>query len=131
MILLDTNVLVGILRGDRKLALKFRESAGDLAIPAIVLGELLYGVEKSSNPARNRISVTELLEALPVMHTTDEIMVLYGKLKALLARQGEIVEDADLLIAATVHFYDATLVTANIRHFSRFEGLKIEDWSMS
>jgi len=128
LILLDTNVLVGILRGDRGLARKFREFVGDLAIPAMVLGELHYGVAKSSNPARNRLSVMELVEALPVMHTTDEIMVLYGNLKASLAQRGKIVEDADLLIAATAIFYDATLVTANTRHFSRFNGLKIEDW---
>ena len=128
MILLDTNVLVGILRGDSKLAARFAEHSGDIAIPAMVLGELHYGTEKSSNPERNRLAVEELLEALPVMHTTDEIMVLFGKLKASLARRGEIVADADLLIAATALFYDATLVTANVRHFSRFDDLKLDNW---
>ncbi len=130
MILLDTNVLVGILRGDAKLAARFSEHSGDIAIPAMVLGELNYGTEKSSNPERNRLAVQELLEALPVMHTTDEIMALFGKLKALLALRGEIVADADLLIAATALFYDATLVTANVRHFSRFVDLNLDNWSV-
>ena len=129
MILLDTNVLVGILRGDSKLAARFAEHSGDIAIPAMVQGELYYGTEKSSNPERNRLAVEELLEALPVMHTTDDIMVLFGTLKASLARRGEIVADADLLIAATALVYDATLVTANVRHFSRFDGLKLDNWS--
>ena len=129
MILLDTNVLVGILRGDSKLATRFAEHSGDIAISAMVLGELHYGTEKSSNPARNRLAVAELVDALPVMHTTDEIMALFGKLKASLARRGEIVADADLLIAATALFYDAPLVTANVRHFSRFDGLKLDNWS--
>ena len=128
MILLDTNVLVGILRGVSKLAARFAEHSGDIAIPAMVLGELHYGTEKSSNPARNRLAVAELVDALPVMHTTDDIMVLFGTLKASLARRGEIVADADLLIAATALFYDATLVTANVRHFSRFDDLKLDNW---
>lgn len=130
MILLDTNVLVGILRGDSKLAARFAEHSGDIAIPVMVLGELHYGTEKSSNPARNRLAVAELVDALPVMHTTDEIMALFGKLKASLARRGEIVADADLLIAATALFYDATLVTANVHHFSRFANLKLDNWSV-
>lgn len=95
----------------------------------MVLGELNYGTEKSSNPERNRLAAEELLEALPVMHTPDGIMALFGKLKALLSRRGAIVADADLLMAATALFYDATLVTSNVRHFSRFDNLKLDSWS--
>jgi predicted nucleic acid-binding protein len=38
------------------------------------------------------------------------------------------VDDADVLIAATALRYNAVLVTGNVRHFSRFDGLVIEDW---
>ena len=34
-----------------------------------------------------------------------------------------------LIIAATALAYDATLVTGNARHFSRFDGLRLDDWS--
>ena len=94
-----------------------------------MLGELYFGVEKSANPERNRKLLKTLLNALPVMHTTDLIMEKFGEQKALLARQGAMVEDADVLIAATALVYDATLVTGNSRHFARFEGLKLDDWS--
>jgi predicted nucleic acid-binding protein len=42
------------------------------------------------------------------MHTTDSIMEKFGEQKALLAREGVMVEDADVLIAATALVYDAT-----------------------
>ena len=54
MILLDTNVIVGILRGNEKIANRFARHLGDVAIPAMSLGELYFGVAKSRNPAKNR-----------------------------------------------------------------------------
>ena len=42
------------------------------------------------------------------MHTTDSIMEKFGEQKALLAREGVMVEAADVLIAATALVYDAT-----------------------
>ena len=32
------------------------------------------------------------------------------------------------ILCITALFYDATLVTANVRHFSRFDGLKLDNW---
>ena len=129
MILLDTNVLVGILRGNKKVYRRFLMHVGDMAVPAMVLGELIFGAEKSKNPAKNRNLITTIMSTLPVMHTNDAIMEKFGEQKAMLSGRGEIVEDADVLIAATALAYDATLVTGNLRHFSRFDGLILEDWS--
>ena len=129
MILLDTNVLVGILRGNKKVYRRFLMHVGDMAVPAMVLGELIFGAEKSKNPAKNRNLITTIMSTLPVMHTNDAIMEKFGEQKAMLSGRGEVVEDADVLIAATALAYDATLVTGNLRHFSRFDGLILEDWS--
>ena len=109
---------------------QFDMNAGDIALPAMVLGELLYGVERSGNPAKNAALLGMLVDALPVMHTNDMIMGVFARQKALLAGRGEVVEDADLLIAATALVYDAALATCNTRHFSRFAGLRIVDWTV-
>ena len=129
MILLDTNVLVGILRGNKKVYRRFLMHVGDMAVPAMVLGELIFGAEKSKNPAKNRNLITTIMSTLPVMHTNAAIMEKFGEQKAMLSGRGEIVEDADVLIAATALAYDATLVTGNLGHFSRLDGLNLEDWS--
>ncbi len=47
---------------------------------------------------------------------------------AVLAARGEILEDPDLLIAATALQHEAPLVTHNASHFSRIAGLRLEDW---
>ena len=128
MILLDTNTVILILRGNARVGKRFKENAGDIALPAMVLGELLYGVAKSKSPQKNGALLKTLIDALPVMHTNAKIMETFAEQKAALAKRGEPVADADALIAATALAYDATLATGNLRHFKRFEGLRVEDW---
>ena len=45
-----------------------------------------------------------------------------------LRRQGTLSEDADILIAGIATSNDAVLVTRNLRHFERTEGLRLETW---
>ena len=128
MTLLDTNIVIHALRGNEKVVRRFEERAGSLALPAMVLGELLYGVAKSGNPAKNGELLESLVGTLPIIHTDNEIMQMFADQKAALSIRGEAVEDADTLIVATAIVYGATLATGNMRHFTRFAGLRMENW---
>jgi tRNA(fMet)-specific endonuclease VapC len=48
--------------------------------------------------------------------------------KARLSKSGMIIPDFDLLIGATAIANDLILVTNNEKHFSRLEGITIENW---
>ena len=130
MTLLDTNICIRFLRGDQSVVgrLLNADENDDLRIPAMVEGELFYGVEKSEHRDENREKVKSLLTILPVCHTDDETMEKFGELKARAEAAGKRVDDADVIIAATAMRHNAVLVTGNARHFSRFDGLEIEDW---
>ena len=128
MILLDTNVCIGILHANPAVLSHIRNIAETLAIPGMVQGELYYGIEKSAFPERNLARTENLLRNLPVYHTNDKIMRRFGRLKAEQERNGTKVDDADVLIAATAIELGATLATGNIRHFSRFPDLKYVNW---
>lgn len=128
MILLDTNVCIGILHANRVVLSHVRNASEALAISGMVLGELYYGVEKSAFPERNRAITENLIRNLPIYHTNGEIMRRFGRLKAEQERNGTKVDDADVLIAATAIELGATLATGNIRHFSRFPDLKYVNW---
>lgn len=52
----------------------------------------------------------------------------YGELRAELARAGRRIAEPDLRIAAIALTRDATLVTANVKHFARIGGLRVENW---
>lgn len=51
-----------------------------------------------------------------------------GALRASLSAAGRPIGPNDLLIAATALVHNLTLVTHNLREFSRVTGLKVEDW---
>ena len=55
-------------------------------------------------------------------------MKKFGDHKAMLEKSDDRVDDADIIIAATAICNDATLATGNVKHFSRFEGLKLQNW---
>ena len=130
MTILDTNICVRFLRGDESVVRRLLDADenDDLRIPTMVEGELFYGVEKSERRDENREKVKALLAFLPVCHADDETMEKFGELKAKAEAAGRRVDDADVIIAATAMRHGALLVTGNTRHFSRFDGLEIEDW---
>ena len=125
MTILDTNICVRFLRGDESVVRRLLDADenDDLRIPAMVEGELFYGVEKSERRDENREKVKALLAFLPVCHADDETMEKFGELKAKAEAAGSRVDDADMIIAATAMRHGALLVTGNT-----FDGLEIEDW---
>jgi predicted nucleic acid-binding protein len=49
----------------------------------------------------------------------------YVLIRGSLRRQGRLIAQPDLLIAATAIHHDLTLVTRNLRHYERIPGLKL------
>jgi tRNA(fMet)-specific endonuclease VapC len=52
----------------------------------------------------------------------------YGEIRSALEKSGQIIGGNDLWIAAHALVLDVTLVTNNIREFSRIPQLKLENW---
>ena len=52
----------------------------------------------------------------------------YGEIRWQLERKGQKIGDMDLFIAATALEEDLIVVTGNINHFNRIDGLKVENW---
>ena len=53
----------------------------------------------------------------------------YAQVKAQLRRQGQLLDDFDLLIGATALAHQLTLITNNTKHFAHFAGIRLEDWT--
>ncbi|MBM4456442.1 MAG: type II toxin-antitoxin system VapC family toxin [Chloroflexi bacterium] len=64
------------------------------------------------------------------MVSTD-VALAFAEIKAQLRRQGSLIEDFDLVLAATARVRDLILVTNNASHFARIAGLTIENWAES
>lgn len=65
------------------------------------------------------------MEIIPISNVLD----LFAKEKARLRKAGKPLDEFDLLIGVTAVKYSLTLVTNNVKHFARIEGINIENWT--
>lgn len=131
MYCLDTNTCIYALKGmfpaiaDRLSALR----PDQIKVPAIVRAELLFGIAKSAHPRKTRSVVEAFLMPFEILPFESRSANSYASIRATLETSGTPIGPNDLLIAATVLGHGATLVTHNIREFSRVPGLPCEDWT--
>ena len=128
MILMDTDICIELLRGNTKVIDKRRGYDEKVAVSFMSVAELYYGAEKSNNVGVNATLIEEFLITVRVLHSDLDILRKFGELKALLAGTGNILADADIFIAATTLTKCNMLITGNVNHFRRIEGLRIENW---
>lgn len=96
----------------------------------VVRMELYFGVYKSQRPEHNHAVVERLFSqfvSLPFDRTAAQIC---GRIRAELANQGRPIGPYDVQIAAIALANVATLVTHNVREFSRVQDLLVEDWEI-
>jgi predicted nucleic acid-binding protein len=128
MILLDTDVCIELLRGN-KYVIKKRENEGDtIGISFLTVGELFYGAFKSNKVEHNLIQVEKFLLSVKIVQSDYDIMKIFGEMKATLTKKNILLPDADILIAATSLSKCNKLITGNTDHFKRIDELKIENW---
>lgn len=128
--LLDTNICIYI-RQKRPVNVQRRFAElvpGDAAISVITYGELCFGAEKSVAPAANRQRLEELVGLIPVLPMPADAGGAYGAIRAGLARDGRMIGNNDLWIAAHARSAGLVLVTNDEREFARVPGLTVENW---
>lgn len=132
MYFLDTNICVYFLsRKYPSVTAKFHShDPSDLAISAIVAGELAYGVENSTRVESNRQSLAAFLSKMQVLAWDEDAIWHFGQQKVRLKKAGARIGELDLLIGCQALAMGAVMVTNNIHEFERIEGLKLENWAV-
>jgi tRNA(fMet)-specific endonuclease VapC len=96
---------------------------------AITYGELQFGANKSSQRSRTLSQLSELIQYIPVESITSSVGQAYGEIRATLEREGRMIGNNDLWIAAHAMAMNITLATNNDREFLRVAGLSVENWT--
>ena len=132
MFLFDTDTLSHLLRREHSPSLLVRMAAvppEEQFITAITVGEMVYGAERSS---RREYLLTQfesrLWPTVQILSFDQAAAETYGRLRGELERAGTSLADTDLRIAAIALTNDLTVVTGNVRHFTRVPGLRVENW---
>ena len=130
MYMLDTNICIYVLKNhSTKLKHRFRVSK-DLCISAVTYAELCFGIDNGDASLRRQRwrqldSFTRLLLTLPL---DDDAGRHYGRIRAHLRREGAMISNNDLFIAAHALCAGAILVSNNEREFKRVPDLVVENW---
>lgn len=125
--LLDTNVIIEILRGNNSIIEKVEDvGQNECVISEITIAELLYGAVRG-NKAKNFediVRVEQEFAILPIRPAYRE----YTEIRNELRNQGQVIDHMDMFVASVAKSNGLVLVTHNTKHFLRIEGLAIEDW---
>jgi tRNA(fMet)-specific endonuclease VapC len=132
LILLDTNACIALITG-RKPSVRDRLSsaldAGEVVtVPSITSFELWFGAANSDRIEANRQALAYVLHDFDILPFDGEDARIAGAIRFDLQRSGRPIGTYDVLIAAQTLRYDALLVTANVREFSRVPNLRWENW---
>jgi len=128
--MLDTNICIYIIK-QKPLSVKQKFESyeiGELCISSITVSELMYGAYKSQQVERNLKALEYFLMPFEIVEFDFEAAVAYGKIRATLEKQGQVIGGMDMQIAAHAISLGMTVVTNNIKEFKRVEGLKLENW---
>ena len=129
--LLDTNICIYIINEKpEKVLRKFEQyPVYEFGISSITHAELQYGVEKSNNKNTNQDALDEFLLPLTILPFHGKSLVTcYGEIRTSLESKGKTIGPLDMLIAAHALSLDLTIISNNIKEFSRIPNLKYENW---
>ncbi len=128
--LLDTDILSELFKGHdnvRARVVEYVSVHGRLTISHISKYEILKGLK--AKKASKQIDAFKLFCSLNlVLPITDEAIEKASDIYASLKAKGNLISDADILVAAIAIVNDHALVTNNTNHFSRIDGLRLDNW---
>jgi len=128
--LLDTNTVIYWLNGNKAISERILfYGYSQIAASDITHAEMYYGAYKSEKVEENIATLKRLATKISFLPLHEPCQERFGMIKATLRKKGQIIEDADIFIAATAIAYRLILVTNNTKHFDRIEGLQIENWA--
>jgi tRNA(fMet)-specific endonuclease VapC len=128
--LFDTNICIYLIKQKpQKVLDKFQSlTLSDVGISSITVAELEYGVAKSQQQEQNRTALLQFLLPLEIVEFNQAAATIYGTIRSDLERRGLIIGAMDMLIASQALSLGVTLVTNNVREFSRIPTLSLENW---
>jgi predicted nucleic acid-binding protein len=131
MYLLDTDTIIFSLKGHDSVEKNLRKHFHDpIKISVITLMELYYGAYKSQKMESNLAKIKTLENSLEIITLGKESVEIFGIYKANLEKAGTPLDDFDLILASCALAHNLVLVTNNVKHFKKIEGLKLTNWTV-
>ena len=128
--LLDTDILSAIMRQDPVVIPKAQEyliAHDRFTFSIITRYEILRGL-KAKGATKQIETFDRFCDVNTVLPLTDEAIVKASDVYAFLRQRGELIGDADILIASTALISGLCVATNNLKHFQRIPELQMQNW---
>ena len=128
--MLDTNICIYVIKHKPETVFQKLQNTNpeDVCISSVTYAELVHGVEKSAAVEKNRLALSMLLANMEILDFDVDAADCYGKIRAALEKKGTPIGTLDMMIAAHAQSLGYTVVTNNVKEFSRVSALQIENW---
>ena len=129
-VLVDTDVLSALMRRNPTVVAKaeaYLAQYSRLSFSLITRYEILRGL-KVKDAKKQVAAFEEFCAKNTILSLTDEVVSQAADIYADLYKRGELIGDADILIAATATVNGLGVVTNNEQHFGRITNLHVENW---
>lgn len=126
MVVLDTDVLINLSKGNKHVVDKVREleETEGLAITVLNLEEYLYGIHKRQNEDEITLG-NEFMSKFTVYEYEKKCASIIAKIKLSLEKTGSRIGDYDECIAGICMANNESLFTLNRKHFERIKELQL------
>lgn len=129
--LLDTTFLLDLRHGDAdavSLARELDASRTRQRVSVITAFELYTGIVQSDSSEAEHEQVLDVIETKDIVPVDWPVATKAGRLHGTLVNEGKRVDVRDCLIAATALTLEEPVVTRNVEHFERFDGLTVRSY---
>ncbi len=130
MYLLDTDTCIHLARGNHPLLSNLRKrNRRDIQVSILSIYEMEYGLRKATlHRNKKRQALDDLIELFTIAPFTYQEALEAGKIRTELESSGSPIGSIDYLIAGTARAHRHTIVTGNIKEFTKVHKLKVETW---
>jgi tRNA(fMet)-specific endonuclease VapC len=123
--LVGTNKIIDYLKGEPQTVLFLQKARKDLYTSIISIGEMLEGLIDQPFEGQRRVELETFLSATTVIEVNRTIVEVFAKIRSDLRKKGRLIDNLDILIAATAVAEKLILIAAD-RDFAVIEGLEIQ-----
>jgi len=130
-VILDTDFIINLLRNDIGAKNKLQQLIADsrpLIIAAPTLFELYGGIERSSKPEQEKKKVITVLQTMTIFSLDEQSSIKAGEIDGSLLNKGITIDPVDSMIAGIALRNGETILTRNLKHFSKIPTLKVETY---
>jgi predicted nucleic acid-binding protein len=126
---LDTNAILDIMNNHQNIIEIFKKvyMTDIIRIPDIAYYEVMRGF-KYKDPKKQVGKFIKFAEHCGIVYQSQESLDIASYNYASLLKQGNLIDDGDLLIGSLAIADNAIVVTNNTKHFSRLENIKLANW---